>query len=197
VNKWPSSALLLITMIFYVSCANDSAYLQEVSDFRTMKDENFKNPASSPLIKNDLKNFKGLQYFDVNSSYKLKAKFVPASIPKYISLFESEDVKQVHVIRGTVYFKINNTSCSLLAYSSAGRASHSLFIPFTDTHKSTYPGGRYIDGMLLNDSICLLDFNLSYNPYCVYNEKYKCALVSKSNQLAAAIPAGEKWKVTH
>jgi uncharacterized protein (DUF1684 family) len=41
------------------------------------------------------------------------------------------------------------------------------------------------------DSV-LLDFNLSYNPYCAYNEKYSCPLVPIVNDLKVEVNAGVK-----
>jgi len=190
-------ALALIILLAANSCEQQSQYEKEVQDFRAMKNENFTKPGSSPLAKDQLENFKGLQYFEINSNYKMEAQFIPAKIQQYVRLFDSDDVKQVHVISGTLHFNIDGTPLTLLAYSSAGRAPHSLFIPFSDTHKNSYPGGRYVDGKLMNDSTCLIDFNLSYNPYCVYNELYKCALVPKKNKLKVAVPAGEKWENSH
>jgi uncharacterized protein (DUF1684 family) len=182
-----------------LSCnREEKIYQKEVHDFRAMKNESFSNTSSSPLSKIQRNQFVGLQYFDTNSTFKIKAKFVPSSMPMYVSLFESDDnIKQIHVTRGRLFFAINGTNCNLIAYSSTGQAKHSLFVPFSDTHKSTYPGGRYLDGHLLNDTVCLLDFNLSYNPYCVYNEHYKCAVVPAKNRLQVSIPAGEKWKADH
>ena len=181
-----------------MSCSSEEKdYQKEVNDFRAMKNESFSQPSSSPLSKSELKEFNGLEYFDANSIFKIKAKFVPAKMPIYVSLFESEDVKQIHVIRGTLSFILGDTICTLIGYSSTGQGKHSLFIPFSDTHKSTYPGGRYVDGHLLNDTICLVDFNLSYNPYCVYNEHYKCALTPLSNRLPVPVPSGEKWQAEH
>lgn len=188
------SLLIMLILFTLNSCGNNSQYIKDVKDFRAMKNEGFTNPTSSPLSKKELVKFKGLSYFEVDQTYCLQAKFVASKIPKYISLFESDDVKQIHLVRGKLHFKINNTNCSLLAYSSAGQAQHSLFIPFSDTHKNSYPGGRYVDAKLINDSTCTLDFNLSYNPYCVYNEKYKCAIVPETNRLEIKIPAGEQWK---
>jgi uncharacterized protein (DUF1684 family) len=185
--------LILLIALTFLSCNQKTQHEIEVQNFRDMKNENFTNPVSSPLPKGALKLFQGLTYFEVDPAYQIEANFVPATIHKYVRLFENEDVKQIHVIRGTIQFTINEVPCSLIAYSSAGQAQHSLFIPFTDSHKNSYPGGRYLDGKLLNDSTCLLDFNLSYNPYCVYNEKFKCALVPKSNQLKVSVSAGEFW----
>lgn len=186
--------VLLIVAFFLNSCTDSSQYKTSIQQFREMKNENFINPAASPLAKDELKNFQGLSYFTIKQDFCIEAKFVPAKMSQYVSLFESDEVNQVHVVRGKLLFELNSKQCTLTAYSSAGQAHHSLFVPFVDSDKNSYPGGRYVDGKLLNDSTCLLDFNLSYNPYCVYNETYKCAVVPMGNRLSIAIPAGEKWE---
>ena len=45
---------------------------------------------------------------------------------------------------------------------------------------------------LIKDGKIVLDFNLSYNPYCAYSAEYSCPLPPAENYLATAIPAGEK-----
>jgi uncharacterized protein (DUF1684 family) len=37
-----------------------------------------------------------------------------------------------------------------------------------------------------------IDFNKAYNPYCVYNEKYSCPIVPRSNYLDLKVTAGLK-----
>ena len=37
-----------------------------------------------------------------------------------------------------------------------------------------------------------LDFNKSYNPFCVYNEKYSCPIPTQKNYIDFEIKAGEK-----
>ena len=37
-----------------------------------------------------------------------------------------------------------------------------------------------------------LNFNNTYNPYCVYNEEYSCPLTPRKNHLAIPIIAGVK-----
>ena len=36
-----------------------------------------------------------------------------------------------------------------------------------------------------------LDFNRAYNPYCAYNDAWRCPLPPSENWLAVAIRAGE------
>lgn len=184
---------VLWTMLAVQCRGKNHEYQTSIKEFRTMKNEKFNISSSSPLSKKQLIKFRGLSFFEPNIHYRCTAQFIPSQIPAYVSLFQSDEVKQIHVVRGLLNFKLNGLAYSLKAYSSAGQAEHILFVPFSDTHESSYPGGRYLDGTLLNDSACLLDFNLSYNPYCVYNKKFKCAAVPTSNALNTSIPAGEKW----
>ena len=69
-----------------------------------------------------------------------------------------------------------------------------LFFCFLDqtNNTSTYPGGRYIDIEFENAKRIELDFNKSYNPYCVYNEEYSCPIPTRRNYIDMEILAGEK-----
>jgi uncharacterized protein (DUF1684 family) len=43
-----------------------------------------------------------------------------------------------------------------------------------------------------NASETVMDFNLSYYPYCAYSHRYSCPIVPKENALDIAIRAGER-----
>lgn len=190
-KKW----LFGVSIIFLISCGGISKYEKEILDFRTLKNEQFKNPESSPLPKQQLANFKALSYFKVDKEYNFRAKFTGAALPQYVNLFPGENSKQIHQLRGTVSFEINHKKHSLKAYSSINQKQNKLFIPFRDLSNnfSSYGGGRYVEALLLNDTSCTLDFNFSYNPFCVYNEKYSCAIVPLDNFVQDSILAGEMY----
>ena len=69
-----------------------------------------------------------------------------------------------------------------------------LFIPFRDatSGKDTYGAGRYVEAEALGNGRYLLDFNRAYNPYCAYNDDWRCPLPPAENWLKVAIRAGEK-----
>jgi len=69
-----------------------------------------------------------------------------------------------------------------------------LFIPFRDatSGKDTYGAGRYVEAEPLGKGRYLLDFNRAYNPYCAYNDDWRCPLPPAENWLTVAIRAGEK-----
>jgi uncharacterized protein (DUF1684 family) len=72
--------------------------------------------------------------------------------------------------------------------------SDAIFIPFYDKTNGheTYEGGRYLDAEILMPGYqIIVDFNLSYNPSCDYNEKFVCVLALEENRLNTEIRAGE------
>ena len=56
----------------------------------------------------------------------------------------------------------------------------------------TYGGGRYIDLFQQREHEITIDFNLAYNPYCVYDYSYSCPLPPAENRLTVPVRAGEK-----
>ena len=69
---------------------------------------------------------------------------------------------------------------------------NTLLLPFLDDTNglSSYGGGRYINIVIPESDTILLDFNMAYNPYCAYNERYSCPIVPKENYLPFRVEAG-------
>ncbi len=74
-----------------------------------------------------------------------------------------------------------------------------FFLPFKDatSGRETYGAGRYLDShrpglQQLEGGRFEIDFNYAYNPYCAYNENYRCPLPPAENWLKVPIHAGEK-----
>ena len=91
---------------------------------------------------------------------------------------------------GTVNFSVDGADATLLAFHQGD----ALFIPFRDatSGKDTYGAGRYVEAEALGGGRYLLDFNHAYNPYCAYNDDWRCPLPPAENWLKVAIRAGEK-----
>src|SRR5207245_8899857 len=84
----------------------------------------------------------------------------------------------------------------LLAYEQG----EELFIPFRDgtSGQETYGAGRYVEAEPLGGGSFALDFNRAYNPYCAYNEHWRCPLPPRENWLHVPIRAGElSFPYTH
>lgn len=145
---------------------------------------------------------KALQFYPVDSFYRVIARFEKTANSSWISVPTSGKVSKLHKVYGTLSFSINGKPLRLNVYQSQDLlASYEyrnyLFLPFTDstTGNETYDGGRYIDLSTkdIHDDLLTLDFNKAYNPYCAYvSGKYNCPIPPKENALPVAIKAGEK-----
>ncbi|WP_445381607.1 DUF1684 domain-containing protein [Robiginitalea sp. IMCC43444] len=159
----------------------------------------FRDPETSPLPDRYRKNFEGLDFFSPDTSFRVWARLErsPSALP--FDMPTTTDRKAVERKYGTLYFKLKGQDFSLEVYQSPelmieeGYEDY-LFLPFTDqtNGEATYGGGRYLDLRIPEGDSILLDFNRSYNPYCVYNPKYSCPLVPRVNHLQIPVSAGLK-----
>ena len=78
---------------------------------------------------------------------------------------------------GQVRFKVKDEDAALQVYQSVDHPD-SYFIPFSDATApgETYGGGRYLEPEEIRADELRVDFNLGYNPYCAYNDKWSCPL---------------------
>ena len=91
-------------------------------------------------------------------------------------------------------FELKGEVFQLVLFRPLQKPDNLLFLPFADGTSAleTYGAGRYLDFEIPVDNELIIDFNLAYNPYCVFSDKYSCPLPPKENFLAVAIEAGEK-----
>jgi uncharacterized protein (DUF1684 family) len=73
-----------------------------------------------------------------------------------------------------------------------------IFRDGTSGHE-TYGGGRFlVSGEVQPDDSVEIDFNLAYNPPCVFSPFATCPLPPAGNELPIRIRAGEKvWELGH
>jgi uncharacterized protein len=143
-------------------------------------------------------NFKGMQFFPLDMTYRVTATWVPSDGKKTIEIPNVLGDVRTQPVPGSVVFKILAQELKLTALG--GDPQKGLFFVFRDeTAKSdTYPAGRFLDtGPVTNGSL-ELDFNRAYNPPCAVTPYATCPLAPKENRLPIAIPAGEKFdKAAH
>lgn len=164
--------------------------MSEVSDFRKEKDELFGTTKDSPLTHKQKSVFKGLKYFPEDSKYH-----VSATLEKedggLIDIKTSAGDTEAYKKYGKIKFEIDGAEQSLNVYKSTD--SDHLFLAVRDkTNQSeTYHDGRYIEIEEEGGKIDL-DFNYAYNPYCAYNDNFRCPITPEENALDIEIKAGEK-----
>ena len=138
-----------------------------------------------------LKNFTGLQWYPVNESYRLTARYVPYDSPKTIVIPNIVGDSSPVAFTGYVTFALGGQDYRLdVETDSAGHIS----IVFRDltSGKETYPAARFLEADPPKDGAVLLDFNKAHNPPCAYNPYTTCPLPPQSNRLRIEIQAGEK-----
>lgn len=162
----------------------------------------YKDASKSPLKKKDLKEFKGLDFFPVDTSFIVKAKFTKIRNAPIFKMATTTERKPLYKEYGLLNFTFNEKNYVLTIYQSQEDLENEvykdlLFLPFTDitSGDESYGGGRYMDIKttdITKDNTIVLNFNNTYNPYCAYNEKYSCPLTPRKNHLEIAIKAGIK-----
>ncbi len=195
--------------VFLLTCSRPqqepatSAYnIADILAFRREKDRAFRDNPSSPLLPKDRRNFQGLNYFPVDSTFRFRG-----AIRKYHPMPRDTIIGTGGELRpalkyGYFEFTYRGKAYRLQIYkmleNQAGSETE-LFLGFTDqtSGKTTYGGGRYINLEENPRNFYEVDFNLAYNPYCAYNPKYSCAVPPAENHLPFAVTAGEKIFKSH
>ncbi len=177
-------------------------YFKEMEQYRAEKDSAFKYDAHSPIPEEERNDFKGLKYFVPDTSYYVTAKFTKYKNPDTLKITTTkpDDIRTMQRY-GEFRFSIDGKELALQGYVNVPLKKYFyVFLPFTDltTGEETYEAGRYLDiEFTPGDTVCVLDFNLAYNPYCAYNKRYSCPLVPMENNLNVKILAGEKTLKSH
>ena len=140
-----------------------------------------------------LVDFAGLDYFDVDPSWQLDARFEAYDPPKTVQVPSVLGGANAIDSPGAVVFEVGGQTHRIDALP--GGADGSLFLVFGDTTNGTetYGGGRFLyTDPPAEDGTVVVDFNLSYSPPCIFTPYATCPLPTPENKLAVAIRAGEK-----
>lgn len=173
--------------------------LTDILEFQNKMNLDFKDPEVSPLYDRHRKDFEGLDFFEPDTTFRIKAKLIKTPEPLTFLMPMTTNTKSTYLKYGLVYFSINNIDYQLEIYQDQllfGEEKYKdhLFLPFADltNGNQTYTGGRYINLKVPKGDSIIIDFNKAYNPYCAYNKKYACPIVPEVNTLQLAILAGVK-----
>lgn len=192
----------LTFIVFFISCSTKKAsYTDEIRLFQYVLNTVFADIDKSPLLEEDLKTFKSLDFFDINKKYKIEAEFELTPNSDIFEMQTNTERLPLYKKYGIATFTINDEKIALNIYQSLDLTTtfnndNYLFLPFNDATngKTTYGGGRFIDLEIPeNDSkTIIIDFNKAYNPLCTYNPKFSCPIPPKENSIPIEIPAGVK-----
>lgn len=188
---------VLLTVFFGYS--QQQYDVSAVMAFQNTMNKEYGDAVKSPLMKKDLQDFNGLDFYPANPKYFVVAKFRRTAEEKPFEMKTSTDRLPVYVKYGELTFTLDGKDFKLNIYQNIELVKKEgfhdyLFLPFSDltSGKETYIGGRYIDMKLPKGDTLAIDFNQAYNPYCAYNYKYSCPIVPLENDLDIEIKAGVK-----
>ena len=136
------------------------------------------------------KDFKGFNYFPIDSAYRITAKYVAYDPPKPTKTLDVIGNEGDGVFLGQAQFTLNGMNCTL----EAEKSGDNILFHFDDKTKadSTYGGGRNFSVPMPQTDEIILDFNLAKNWPCAYTPYATCPVTPKENHLPVRIEAGEK-----
>lgn len=195
--------LTFLLLVFFISCSSqDKRPITGETEYQRELNAKYKDATKSPLKKKDLKNFKGLDFFPVDSSFIVTAKLTRTPDSPIFEMATTTTRKPLYREYGILTFSLQGKEYKLTIYQSQSNLEDPeykdyLFLPFTDdtSGEESYGGGRYMDTFIseiTTDDTMVLNFNNTYNPYCAYNENYSCPITPRKNHLDIAIKAGIK-----
>jgi uncharacterized protein (DUF1684 family) len=195
---------LVLFILFPVFLAAQNP-VKEAKKFRKEINHQYGDKDKSPLKEEDRAEFKKLEFFDIDAEFAVHSK---------LTWFEEDSVFEMKTTTarlakyrrsGVASFEIGGKELELVFYQNVKGAANPLykdhyFLPFKDNTNGgeSYGGGRYID-LIIEDEATedQINFNVAYNPYCAYNDKYSCPIVPSENYIDVEINAGVKAPADH
>lgn len=89
-----------------VQNASPENYTEQITNERMAKDAEFRDPLESPLTKEDIQNFKGLQYYAINPDYHVVADLILENKPDTILMKTTTERLPLYIIYGKAHFTI-------------------------------------------------------------------------------------------
>lgn len=188
---------VLVIVLLTVGCGESSSttsYKQQVLQERVQRDMQMREKES--VIPPDRRSaFKGLNYYDVDSTYRFVVPFQADAEIDTMMLAENTGRIRAQVRLGSVSVPLPTSEVDFAVFQGADDNPRGrLWIPFADgtNGSGTYKAGRYVDLIPKEGDSVVVDFNRAYNPTCAYNPEFACPLPPDENRIEASIPAGEK-----
>jgi uncharacterized protein (DUF1684 family) len=187
--------LVIITFFTVRRIEAPKEYKDSILEKRRQIDLMMRESPESPFPPQQRSSFQGLSYFTPDPVYRVTARLDPIAGPEEVVIPTSDGTFRRYQRYAWAEFDLQGTRHRLLLLRDLeSRVSNRLFLAFRDqtSGRETYGGGRYIDLFQQREADIIIDFNLAYNPYCVYNYTYSCPLPPEENRLNVPIQAGEK-----
>lgn len=174
--------------------STEKSYADQITQERVSRDMEMRGDRSIIPAK-QRKNFRGLQYYDVDSTYRFMRPIERRPEPDTVMMAESTGGVAPQIRVGYVAIPFPQKRDTLAVYEvTEGEERGTWWIPFTDATNGgkTYKLGRYVDLEKIGTDSVEVDFNTAYNPTCAYNPRYACPIPPDENHVPFPIPVGEQ-----
>lgn len=138
------------------------------------------------------KHFLGLDYYPIQSSWRVIADWVPFDPPHKLEIGTVLGTIDKVDVPGKAVFQRDGHTFELLPYQEEPGGELFFVIADRTSGKETYGAARFLYAALPKDGKVVLDFNRAYNPPCAFTPYATCPLAPPENRLDLAVTAGEK-----
>jgi uncharacterized protein len=142
--------------------------------------------------------FHGLNWYEPDAKYRVKAKWIPYNPPKSVTLATLAGTTYAQPVPGVAEFALEGKTYRLEPVLEDPAAPQLFFILRDTTSASTtYKACRFLYTVLPSHGLdkpgeLVLDLNRLENPPCAYTPFATCPLPPPQNRLGIALPVGEK-----
>lgn len=143
--------------------------------------------------------FRGLDYFPVDPSWRIVARFEPSVPMRHVELATAIGTVERYAVPGRIEFERDGQHVTLLPVIETPGDTR-LFVVFADRTSchETYGAARFLYLDAPRDGWVVLDFNRAYNPPCAFTAFATCPLPPPENRLSLRVTAGElKYRGEH
>jgi uncharacterized protein len=138
------------------------------------------------------RNFAGIDYYPIDPSWKIEARWVPFERPRQVMIKNILDQESSALVMGKVVFEREGRTFELLPLQET--LGEPLFFIISDATSGTetYGAARFVYADAPVDGKVTIDFNQAVNPPCAFTPFATCPLPPSENVLPIAVTAGEK-----
>lgn len=141
-----------------------------------------------------LATFSGLTHFPIDPGWRVIGRLEAAPLDATIEIVDITGAHSRDATPGSVAFERDGATWRIAALPG-DENDECLWLIFADATNGadTYGGGRFLyTEPVAADGSVVVDFNLAYNPPCIFSPYATCPIPPPQNRLTLRIEAGEK-----
>jgi uncharacterized protein (DUF1684 family) len=134
-----------------------------------------------------------MDHFAIDPAWRLQGRLEPAASGETLEIVDVTGDVSRDETPGRVAFEVDGGTWRMTALPGSGDGCVWLVFGDSTNGRETYGGGRFLyTEPVADDGSVVVDFNLAYNPPCVFSQYATCPLPPAENRLPIRIEAGER-----